>query len=179
MGSYTVSTSNGTVIAEGGEFLSEESTIFSIPFEQSETHFPTLSPTFSPAMFPAHEMMTQTASSSMAPTECYWLDIVILYDWAPAHISWDLKQIVNFIGDSSEIEVCDEVSWSACSFERSMCLTAGEYEFNIYDSAGNGLCCDWGEGHYNVTSNDVLIVEGGQFGLNETTRFFLPSTSAD
>ena len=40
---------------------------------------------------------------------------------------------------------------------------------------GDGLCCgEWGEGAYNVTSDDNIIVEGGEFGHNETTLFSVP-----
>ena len=59
-----------------------------------------------------------------------------------------------------------------------MCLPAGEYEFTIYDSAGDGICCDWGDGHYNVTSVGELIAQGGDFEDKETTMFSIPFISA-
>ena len=38
----------------------------------------------------------------------------------------------------------------------------------------HSICCDDGEGSYNVTVDGTLIVEGGEFGYAERTTFFLP-----
>jgi len=55
---------------------------------------------------------------------------------------------------------------------RRFCLPKGEYEFTIYDSAGDGIILP---GHYNVTTlNGALIAQGGEFEWEEATRFSLP-----
>ena len=41
------------------------------------------------------------------------------------------------------------------------CLQEAEYIFTIIDLQSDGLCCEYGVGNYNVTSNGILIVEGG------------------
>ncbi len=39
------------------------------------------------------------------------------------------------------------------------------YEFIIYDSYGDGICCSYGVGYYKLKQNDgTVIVQGGQFG---------------
>jgi len=44
------------------------------------------------------------------------------------------------------------------------CLPANHgYIFAIFDSYGNGLCCDEGEGWYTVTYNGEIVKEGGKF----------------
>jgi len=72
--------------------------------------------------------------------------------------------------------------------KESMCLEEGQYEFSIYDAAGDGLSSgfdyDYGDdddddgyvvsGHYNVTSYGELIVEGAEFDHKEATSFSLP-----
>jgi len=119
-------------------------------------------------------MPTQIVSSSIAPTTCYLIEVVIIYDWAPIQSSWTLQRISAF-GSSALVKTYEEASWIARSYTESMCLPAGEYEFTIYDAAGDGICCDWGDGHYNVTtSNGTLIAHGGAFESEETTRFSLP-----
>jgi len=63
------------------------------------------------------------------------------------------------------------------SFEtrhESICLQEGEYQFTVYDSAGNGICCVWGQGSYNVTSYGEIIKEGGDFVSSESTLFSIP-----
>ena len=61
------------------------------------------------------------------------------------------------------------------SFVDTICLQEGEYIFTIYDSKEDGICCENGEGKYNVTSNGMVIVEGGKWdGWFESTTFSIP-----
>ena len=57
-----------------------------------------------------------------------------------------------------------------------LCLQEGEYEFTIKDMAGDGICCGVTQryGSYNVTTNGMLIAEGGDFNSSESTSFSLP-----
>ncbi len=44
----------------------------------------------------------------------------------------------------------------------------GCYTFEIYDSFGDGLCCDYGEGYYQVLDKDsVVLIEGAEFTYDE------------
>ena len=49
----------------------------------------------------------------------------------------------------------------------------GCYTFTINDSFGDGVCCDWGTGYYEITANGgaVTVISGGSFGTSETKRF--------
>ncbi len=47
----------------------------------------------------------------------------------------------------------------------------GNFEFVIYDSFGDGICCDWGLGSYSVTFDGVLVGSGGMFGSSESVFF--------
>ncbi|WP_053990795.1 M43 family zinc metalloprotease [Mangrovimonas sp. TPBH4] len=45
------------------------------------------------------------------------------------------------------------------------------YTFLITDFAGDGLCCDYGFGSYELTADDdTVIVSGGEFGYSEETK---------
>ena len=45
------------------------------------------------------------------------------------------------------------------------------YEFEIFDSFGDGICCQWGEGEYSLsTSTGEIIFEGAEFTDNEVTQ---------
>jgi hypothetical protein len=45
------------------------------------------------------------------------------------------------------------------------------YEFEIFDSAGDGICCNFGIGAYSLTTDSGEVVfEGGEFGSSETTE---------
>jgi hypothetical protein len=51
------------------------------------------------------------------------------------------------------------------------CLPAGKYVFTINDAEGDGLCCGFGTGWYNVVVNGVTTYAGGLFGGSETKTF--------
>ena len=56
----------------------------------------------------------------------------------------------------------------------TFCLVDGCYDYNIFDSYGDGICCAYGNGSYTVTdSNGNVLASGGSFGSSETTNFCL------
>ena len=53
-----------------------------------------------------------------------------------------------------------------------VCLGMDEcYNFVIYDSYGDGICCAYGNGSYAVNYNGSVYASGGTFGDEETTNF--------
>ena len=116
---------------------------------------------------------TLAPSSSSLPTEtCYWVEVAITYDNYPSETSWDIYRVV---GNGIELIEYHEASHDDNSFIDTTCLQEGEYIFYINDSGLNAICCQFGEGHYNVTSNNMLIVEGGEWvGSSERTSFIIP-----
>jgi hypothetical protein len=52
------------------------------------------------------------------------------------------------------------------------------YTFTIFDSYGDGICCDYGTGSYELTDNlGTVIFSGGEFGGDETTTITTASLS--
>ena len=49
-----------------------------------------------------------------------------------------------------------------------------EYTFTILDSYGDGMCCQYGEGSYELTVEGEVIKTGGSFGGSEATDFTVP-----
>ncbi len=87
----------------------------------------------------------------------------IIPDNYPGETSWDIKDASNSIIASGTTN-----NDTLCSFT-GKCL-----HFTIYDSYGDGICCAYGNGSYNVYINGNLIASGGQFTFNETTFFNYP-----
>ena len=53
------------------------------------------------------------------------------------------------------------------------------YTFEIIDSAGDGICCGFGDGSYSLkTDDDTVIIEGGNFGSSEATQMSIVTTLA-
>lgn len=56
----------------------------------------------------------------------------------------------------------------------SGCVADGCYDFTIFDSYGDGICCAYGNGSYSVTDDmGNTYASGGAFGSSETTNFCL------
>ena len=53
------------------------------------------------------------------------------------------------------------------------------YDFVISDIFGDGICCNFGLGHYSVFLNDVLFGAGGQFGVSDTITSICSSATGD
>jgi hypothetical protein len=45
------------------------------------------------------------------------------------------------------------------------------YDFTIFDSFGDGMCCSWGIGSYSFEFDGAIVASGGDFGASETTSF--------
>ena len=56
------------------------------------------------------------------------------------------------------------------------CLNDGCYDFNIFDSYGDGICCGYGNGSYVLEDESGnTLASGGAFGSSETTNFCVSS----
>jgi len=56
----------------------------------------------------------------------------------------------------------------------TFCLPDGCYDYNIFDSYGDGICCSFGNGSYSLTDDSGnILASGGTFGNSETTNFCL------
>ena len=141
----------------------------------SISHVPTLSPAPTSTQAPSI-----SPSTSTSPTEtCFWIDITIEYDDDPHETSFELWRRESGSGSNTMEESLiykNEGSHGDSVYKKSKCLQEGEYEFTIKDKAGDGICCGvmQGNGHYNVTTNGILIAEGGEFYRKETSLFMIP-----
>jgi hypothetical protein len=193
-GNYSLITSNGDLIAEGAKFwnVESESTTFSIPFFPTLSVIPSISRSPSSSSPPTSSLPSMTPTSSVSPSlvpssslvptlssaptkKCYWIDISIVYDDYPEETWWELWKIVEEEPSYEFVKLHDALPGDI-NYTKSLCLEDGEYKFTIFDVWLNGLCCDLGVGHYNVTtSRGVLIAEGRMFtNFDEITFFTIP-----
>merc|ERR1712232_1185097 len=56
-------------------------------------------------------------------------------------------------------------------FSTSYCLAEGKYQFAITDSYGDGICCGYGEGKYEIWGDGALLHTGGDFGQSGSEIF--------
>jgi hypothetical protein len=62
----------------------------------------------------------------------------------------------------------------------SFCLSDGCYTFTIFDSFGDGICCGWGDGSYQLYSHlGFNFATGGDFEESEEVEFCTDALSVD
>ena len=96
------------------------------------------------------------------------LDFNLQTDNYPSETSWE---IINDNGDI--VSSGGGYGLQNTLFEQQICLTAGCYDFIIYDAYGDGICCGFGNGYFELTDNDGLSIQGGNFESIDTYSFCL------
>ncbi len=92
----------------------------------------------------------------------------IIFDKYAGETSWDVKDNTGQTVASGGGYANGDVSTT-----ETFCLTAGCYDFTIYDSYGDGICCSpaYGNGSYTVTdASGTTLASGGAFTTSETTQ---------
>ena len=60
-------------------------------------------------------------------------------------------------------------------YTKNMCLVDGEYSFTINDSYGDGICCNYGNGAYDILISGQSVISGASFTSSETKSFIVGS----
>ncbi len=64
-------------------------------------------------------------------------------------------------------------------FIDTICVSEGCYTFSIFDSYGDGICCKYGEGYFQIETEDgEVLAQGGSFG-NQSSQQICISNSED
>ncbi len=101
-------------------------------------------------------------------TSCSDVQIIIRLDNYPEETAWTLKSddgttlgtggTYGNLPDGSTITISD-------------CLDNGCYTFRITDTYGDGICCNYGQGQFQIIIDDVIFQSGGSFGSTDTRTF--------
>lgn len=100
------------------------------------------------------------------------VELSLLTDNYASETSWEL------LSGSSQISSGSGYS-NNTQYNQDFCLDDGNYTFTIYDSYGDGICCNVGSGSYALTSNGTTLASGGDFDSSQSTSFSLPVSSSD
>ncbi|KAK1746751.1 subtilase family serine peptidase [Skeletonema marinoi] len=97
-------------------------------------------------------------------------EVQIITDNYPGETTWTLTDKC----DASIGEMMSGGPYSTSSTpysDMSACANDGQYEFKINDSFGDGVCCAYGQGSYEVKFGTEVKASGGEFGSSETKIF--------
>jgi hypothetical protein len=103
------------------------------------------------------------------PPQCdteYSLNINL--DNFPSETTWEMVNINGTLADAG-----GPYSSADDPVSEELCLDYGCYEFTIFDSFGDGICCGFGLGDYSLVDDNTgdVVASGGAFGSFETTSF--------
>ena len=107
--------------------------------------------------------------------ECEDINVTITFDKYSYETSWTLK-------DNNGQTVMSGGNYTQGNGESitvSECIPVGCYEFTINDDYGDGICCSYGSGSYEITnSKGDVLASGGSFGSSETKQVCLDTSTA-
>jgi hypothetical protein len=107
---------------------------------------------------------------------CTDVQLTITFDNYPKETSWQIKDANGTVVSSGGTY---DTQPKGSTIAIPDCLADGCYEFIIYDTYGDGICCTYGNGSYTLSTNDgTVLASGSQFGFDASTSFCLPASGA-
>ncbi len=103
------------------------------------------------------------------------LTLTIVLDNYPGETSWEVLDGGGAVVASSNGTYAGYANGS--TVVEDLCIPNGCYDFVIYDSYGDGICCGYGNGSYDLVEDatGTSLASGGAFGYSETTNFCVPT----
>jgi len=99
------------------------------------------------------------------------LTLTIVLDQYGSETTWSLVGSSGTVASGGPYQ--DNTSGTIVT--EDFCLPDGCYDFIINDAYGDGICCGYGNGSYDLSDDQGnTLASGGQFGSSETTNFCLP-----
>ncbi len=97
------------------------------------------------------------------------LSLSITFDDYPQETSWTLTNSAGTVVASQSYSTANPDGSTVT--ETLNGLASGTYVFTMSDSFGDGICCQYGNGSYTLSSSAGTIVSGGEFTSSEATEF--------
>jgi hypothetical protein len=96
------------------------------------------------------------------------VNVFIQFDETPVESYWNLRDDTgSIVEESAAYTSLDPNS----TITQELCLGDGCYTFTFFDSGGNGLCCNFGDGFFQLINEDgTVIAQGDQFSNAVTTE---------
>uniref|UniRef100_A0A6U3P181 subtilisin n=1 Tax=Ditylum brightwellii TaxID=49249 RepID=A0A6U3P181_9STRA len=135
----------------------------------SPTVPPTVLPTVPPTVPPTPAPVTPTTPPTTPPVSCLTVKIDILTDLYPAETSWTISD-----QEGNEVASGSGYTQNDKNYIQDQCLESNNvHTFSISDTWGDGICCSYGSGSYQLSLGETTFIEGGDFGSSVEHRFLL------
>jgi len=118
---------------------------------------------------------TGACTTSMDCSQCQkdgLVSVTIQPDDYPSETTWVITD------DGSSTSYASGGPYSQMiQYTTDICLSFGSYTFTIYDSVGDGLCCEGGDGSYKLSLDNVVLKTGAFFDVSESTIINIANNS--
>lgn len=82
------------------------------------------------------------------------------------------------LDDSNQVNVASGSGYqNNTNYQENFCLDDGDYNFTIDDSFGDGICCSYGIGSYELLDGTTSLISGASFTSSESKTFTIGSTT--
>ncbi len=125
-----------------------------------------------------NDSQSVSIANSLSVYETSSLQLSLLMDNYADEVSWLLE-------DENGTALYSSTSFSSSDNNQLITETfalssSGCYNFTINDSEGDGICCFYGNGNYQLTTAEgIVIISGGNFGSSESVNFKTDALSSD
>lgn len=99
---------------------------------------------------------------------CVAVTVTIVTDNYPGETTWTVTDEAGNVVMSG-----GPYAGVGSEFVSEACLDVGCYNLQVFDSFGDGLCCQYGQGSYTLTSASGVNITGGAFSSSVTEAFCL------
>ena len=91
--------------------------------------------------------------------------LTLVTDSYASETSWELSSAGGSLLDSGSGYA------NSTRYVEDLCLSPGNYTFTIFDSYGDGICCQYGNGSYEIQANNSTLVSGSSFNSQKSHTF--------
>ena len=100
------------------------------------------------------------------------LVLTLVLDNYPGETTWEIKD-----AGGNTLASGGPYSIAGATETETFCLPDGDYTFTIHDAYGDGICCTYGNGSYELAEGSTIYASGESFASSESTSFTLGSSS--
>ncbi|MEM6830191.1 MAG: T9SS type A sorting domain-containing protein, partial [Bacteroidota bacterium] len=102
------------------------------------------------------------------------LTLTITFDDYPEETEWEILEGGTVVVSSEDYASRPDRS----TLVEVIALPEGCYDFVMKDEYGDGMCCSYGNGSYELTYGATMLASGGDFAASETTSFCIGNRTA-
>lgn len=169
---YSVDGGSNNTYAWSGSLASQASTNVTLPSVSFGSGSHTFDASTSSPNGTTDSNSANDGASSSFNSGDQGITLSILTDNYASETTWDIRD-----GNGNVVASGGPYASNNTTYTHNLCVASDCFDFTIYDSYGDGICCAYGNGSYSLTEDATgsTLASGGAFASSETTNFCVPT----